>query len=435
MTTNGPRREVLSRILAGGARIDGQEVSLLGDLTGRLSNNLRQAGAGSGSLVIQAGLQGRELLIATLATWAVDAVPLPCSKPPQMDVTRSAYVMDQAGTVRAPAVDAPVEEMDSTLALHLSSGSTGRPKAVRRGTASVLGEAHGYRVKLGMGPASQVLVPIPLMHSFGWGFAVSALLNGADVDAEPVVRMSRLAGKIDGGWGEVLGLTPPVARLLTDTRPTGTAGRLRTAMVGAGPVSEGLAVQFRKRFGVPLSRGYGSSETGAIFIGKQGIGNPIPGVEITHPAPGARGELRLRMDAPVQGYLGEEPDSAHEWNTGDIVDHHSGGEVHFVERARPALRLNGRFVDVKEADEALRALPGVEDVYLFALPRKETPEQEDFCAVVAGPDADRAEAERVLRRLVDGLAAPRVVLCEKLPVDIVGKPDREELKRLVTRGD
>ncbi|MCC9312339.1 AMP-binding protein [Kitasatospora sp. RB6PN24] len=430
--TTSTRQDLAARLLAGEAQLDGQALTTVADTVEEAADRLRQAGADETSLVAQEGLQGKELLVSTLAVWRLGAVPLPCRQRPETATGRTAFVIDQSGTVRTPQASGTVAGLDSTAVLHLSSGSTGQPKLVRRGVASVLAEAEGYRVRLGMTPRARVLVPIPLMHSYGWGFAVGALLNGCDVDAEPAVRVSQLARKIDDGWGEIVGLTPPVARLLTDTQRSGNAAGLRAAMVGAGPVSAELETAFQQRFGLRLSRGYGSSETGAIFIGEHGIGRPIPGIEVVHPAVGARGELRLRTRAPIEGYLGDEAPGP-VWHTGDIVDHDESGTVFFVERARPALRLNGQYVDAQALEKALRTVPGTSDVHLFTLAREATPELEDLFAVVAGPDVDPSGIDRALRDLAGDIPRPRVVVCNALPVDLVGKPDRQKLIEVVRR--
>ncbi|BCK68056.1 hypothetical protein Srufu_020090 [Streptomyces libani subsp. rufus] len=291
------RQEIVTRIIDSGSRLAGEPVSdVLENLSG-LANDLRQAGVKAGNVVVLEDLQSRDLLAAILLVWQFDAIPMLCQKRPDLPLTNTSFFIDRNFVAHAPEIDAPVHGLETTALLHVSSGTTDKPKIVKRGVASVLAEAVAYRVRLPMTPQDHVIVPIPVVHSYGSGFALSALINGCRLDPEPVVRVSRLARKIDTGTSAVLALTAPLARLLADTDGTGTTG-LRVAMVGAGQVSAGLAEAFAARFGVSLARNYGSSETGAIFMGEQGMGEPIPGIEIVHPARGEVGELQIRSAAP-----------------------------------------------------------------------------------------------------------------------------------------
>ncbi|WP_432161050.1 ANL family adenylate-forming protein [Streptomyces sp. NRRL F-5630] len=315
--------------------------------------------------------------------------------------------------------------------LHLSSGSTDRPKVARRGLTSVLQDAEGYRTGLGLVPGDRVAVPVPLVHSFGWGIAVGALLSGCDIDVAPFVRAGTLARKADSGAVSVLALTPPVARLLIETRRQGESAP-RAAMAGAGSVSDELDMAFQERFGVPLLRGYGSTETGGTFFGDHGMGRPVPGVDIVEPLPGERGELVLRLVAPVEGYLGDNQEPVQEWRTGDIVRHGTDGCVYFEQRVRGPLRLNGRFIRADITEQVLRSVPGVTDAFLLVLPRSDSPETEDFYAVVEGT-ASEEELLAALATVSARTPVPRVVVCDRLPRTRVGKRDRGALIEIVRK--
>jgi acyl-CoA synthetase (AMP-forming)/AMP-acid ligase II len=430
------RQDLVTRILAYNVQVNGERIDSAGSSFHRLCDCLDRAGVRFGDIVVLSGLQGRDLVVAALAVWQLNAVPMPVPEPCPSEQAAQALLSTCRVTTDLSVLPAApghrTDPLDSTAVIHMSSGSTDRPKAARRGLQSVLMDAEGYRTGLTLAPGDCVAVPVPLVHSFGWGIAVGALLSGCDIDVTPFVRAGTLARKADSGAVSVLGLTPPVARLLVGTRRQGESVP-RAAMAGAGPVSDELDEAFQKRFGVPLLRGYGSTETGGTLFGDRGMGMPVPGVDIVEPLPGERGELVLRLAAPVEGYLGDDQEPLQAWHTGDIVRHGTDGCVHFEERVRGPLRLNGKFIRADITEQVLCSVPGVTDVLLLVLPRSDSPETEDFYSVVEGT----ASEEDLLAALAAAPAqtpVPRVVVCDRLPRTTVGKPDRGALIEMVRKG-
>jgi acyl-CoA synthetase (AMP-forming)/AMP-acid ligase II len=426
------RRELAERILAQRPRVNGEMIDSADSRFRALSRRMLHSGVQPGEIVALRGLEGRDLVFAALAVWHADAIPAPEASPePPESAARSSWVITDELAVVPTTGDRPAgDRLASTAVIHTTSGSTGRPKPTRRGVASVLIEAAGYRERLVLSSGDCVAVPIPLVHSLGWGVAFSALLSGCDIDTAPLVRATTLSRKIDASLISVVALTPPLARLLVDTRREG-AGELRVGMVGAGRVTPDLDRSFEERFGCALLHGYGSTETGGTFLGERGMGTPIPGVEIVQPPRGREGELVLRFAAPVEGYLDGESPTSSEWKTGDTVRHETDGTVYFRERIRGLLRLNGRYVDSDVLEKVLCSVPGVAEVYLLALPRDETPEIEDFYGIVAGK-ADAADLiASMARHLPDTVPVPRIVTCDRLPRNSLGKPDRALMTEIV----
>lgn len=431
MTARSDRRLLASSILSRGPLVNGQPVDADDPSLTALRERLCTSGVLGGDIVILDGLAGREFVVAALAAWSVDAVPMPvpAGSPVPAAVGDVCRIESNLVVVAAPG-SRPRRDLDRTAVLHLSSGSTDQPKIARRSVDSVLLEAEGYRAGLSLRPDDRVAVPIPLAHSLGWGVAMSALISGSHVDVEPLVRAEPLARKLDSGAVSVVALTAPLARLLVGTSRKGPE-RPHAAMVGAGPVTDALNEAFSARFGTPLLRGYGSTETGGTFFGERGMGRPVAGIGILRPLPGECGELVLRLTAPAEGYLDDSEGPRGEWHTNDTVRRERDGTVHFVERSRGPLRLNGRFVDANAMARAVRGAPGVTDVYLLVLPRRETPEIEELFAVVEGTDAS---VGAVLDKLVGGSPrspVPQVVRCARLPRNSVGKPDRNAVIDLV----
>jgi acyl-CoA synthetase (AMP-forming)/AMP-acid ligase II len=427
------RPSLASRILSCGSRIDGRSAGRTRTLVDIVGSRLAAAGVRARDVVVLTESEPADLIAAVLAVWLLDAVPL--IAPHDGDLPEGlSGVWRLHGAGEAASVDggpAAVAGLDQTAILMPTSGSTGAPKLARRGIASVLAESAGYRDYLGLVGRDRVALPVPITHSYGCGVAISALLTGCDLVTTPPGRLRALARLMDSGEVSVVALTPPLARLLIDVKRDGQQS-VRAVLVGAGGVPDTLAAAFAERFGRPLHRGYGSTETGGTFLGTYGIGRPIAGVRVRQPGVGGRGELVLELDAPVQGYLGDEPTQV--WRTGDVVECDADGVFHHVERLRPAFRLNNRHVDPGEIVEGLRGVAGVTDVHLLVLGREKTPETEDLYAVLEGGAIDEGALNGFLTGLPTTVPRPRIVRLHVLPRNAVGKVDRDALIGTIRQG-
>jgi acyl-coenzyme A synthetase/AMP-(fatty) acid ligase len=393
-------------------------------------NGLEKAGVRPEAVVGLVGLSPAETLLATVVAWHLDLVPFPA--PSSSSVSECDFVVSMGPGIGVGGGLTDRRGLNATGVLHETSGSTGPPKVARRSLDSILTEAEGYRAGLGLAAKDDVRVPVPVDHSFGWGVAISALMSGCHVNASPIRLASRLARELDSGEVSKVVMTPQVARLATEARRTGTP-RLSVALVGAGKVTADLAVAFLERFGVTITVGYGSTETGGTFLGASGIGSPIKSVSVLAPPVGSRGELVLRLAWPPLGYLGEPPSEGSVWRTGDIVDR-AGDGIQFVGRNDSRMRLNSRFVNVDGQIAVLRNLAAVDDFAFMVLPGADRPEVEELYAVVETRTLSSKQIGTALATAADRDAPCRVFTCERFPRNAVGKPNRAELVRLIRTG-
>ena len=372
---------------------------------------LAAGGLGAGDLHRVPPRRDGQELVEALACWSLDA--LPWMSPGETTAPDPRGLPDRAAVVQE------------------TSGSTGRGRLVVRSADSLLVEAAGYGAGLDLRPGECVRVPVPTVHSFGWGVALAALLAGGDLDARPLARPSSVAADVDAGRSAVLAVTPASAALLVETAPSGPV-RPRVVLVGAGVVTPGLADALRERFGVAVTCGYGSTETGGTFLGPEGIGSPVPGVQVVAPAPGTTGELVLRLAAPPLGYVDEPHDPAADWRTGDIVERPRSGPLRFGERRAGPVRLNGRFVETDPIVLAARAVSGVTDVAVLVTPHPGRPGVEVLTLVTAAPTSAGEDVRRAVAALGGRQVVPQVRVVERLPRTVLGKIDRAALERLVS---
>jgi acyl-coenzyme A synthetase/AMP-(fatty) acid ligase len=426
------RRRLVDAVLTAGGKVNGIALDARDSGVAQFAGRLQRSGVGDGDLVLLAHLPPDAVLFAAVACWSLGAAPwispraLDGAPPdePSFIVRRNVEVERCEGT----AGPAP----ESLAVVHETSGSTGEPKPARRSVDSIHAEQVGYRDGLSLREHDRVRVPLPVAHSLGWGVALSSLLSGCDVDVRPFSTPSSVAADLDHGHADTVALTPALARLLVATRRRGERSP-RAVLVGAGHVSAELEAEFSRRFGAPITRGYGATETGGIFIGPVGIGRPIPAVEIVSPAIGSRGELVVATSTPVLGYLQEDVRRSTRWNMRDVVERDASGQVWFIERAPGAVRANGRFVDTGGVQAALGELEGVDEVTVVVLPRAGQPEFDDVFAVVGGRQVNREAVDRVVRAAASRGLVPRARIYDRLPRTELGKLDREALADWIRR--
>ncbi|MEV6726330.1 AMP-binding protein [Streptomyces xanthochromogenes] len=430
------RRQLAGAVLTGGGRLDGHNSEATVACVNRCARRYEKAGIGDGDLVLLTDLAPDSLLVAVIACWSLGAAAWVSPRPREEVHTEPATFVVTAEQTPVPTVKwrgKPTGLLPEALALvHETSGSTGDTKLARRSVDSLLAECAGYRNGLQLVAADTVRIPVPVAHSFGSGVALSALLSGCRIDVRPIFTPAGVAADLDYGKVTKLAVTPALLNLLVQTRRRGES-RPRVILAGAGLVSDGLDAECVTRFGVRVTRGYGSSETGGILIGPQGLGRPIPSVEIVQPDAGARGELVVRTATPVLGYVHEAIRTSLRWSTGDIVERDAAGQVWFLERKAGALRTNGRFVDTGPVHAVLSAVEGVDEVTFVVLPRAGRAEFEDVFAVVAGQRINRESVEEALRATATDGFAPRLRIFDELPRTDIGKLDRPALTERIRR--
>lgn len=436
------RRALAEAVLSSGGRLGEAPAEATVARVTRCADQYRRAGIKDGDLVLLTGLASDTLLTATVACWSVGAAAWATSREPEEIRADAAPFIVTPGPAKEGTAEVVVERCGVTgmpvpavLGLvHETSGSTGGTKLAKRSIDSLLAEHIGYRKGMGLDTGDSVRIPVSAAHSFGSGVALAALLSGAQVDLRPFTTAAAVAMDLDQGNATKVAVTPALLRLLTRTRRRGDH-QPQAILVGAGPVSDELDAACVARFGITITRGYGSSETGGTFIGPLGLGSPIPSVEIVSPEPGSRGELVVRTTTPVLGYAQEPVRDSLLWRTRDIVERDTSGQVWFVERKPGTLRTNGKFIDVGPVRAALGGVEGVTGVDFIVLPRDGYTEFEDVFVVVSGRPASREALEQALIVSAPPGFAPRLRIFDELPRTGLGKLDRTVLMEWIKRDD
>lgn len=324
--------------------------------------------------------------------------------------------------------------------LQLTSGSTGRPKLARQTRSGVAEAVRAYQENFDLGPTDHVLVPVPVVHSYGLAALLSSLAAGASVSLAPLDSPAWLLEEMVERSTVVFG-TPLFLRLVAGMWGRRARPRhLRLVLSAGAPVPTAVDDAVRTALGQPVRQIYGTTEAGLVACVPArctawptgSVGRFVGGVET---ATAADGTLLVRGPGVFRGYVGggdREPGSF--WGTGDVVTAGPEDFVTVVGRNDRVVKVGARRVATAPVVDAVLSCAGVIDA---AVTVRTAPGGEDrlVALVVAPPSVSDEDVVAACRSA--GLAAhevPReVVRVDRLPRTGIHKLPSAGLADLVGR--
>jgi fatty-acyl-CoA synthase len=364
---------------------------------------------------------------------------------------------------RSPAALLPQVEPGDPAVVQFTSGSTGNPRGVTLSHRAVLAGLRAIIAGSGMRTDDVLVQWVPQYHDMGLFGLLSNMLNGATSHVLEPFAFLRRPAEFLRYLAEHRGtlVTGPNFGydLMLDAATPDLVGGLdlsswRLAYNGAEPVSAVTVRRFQEVFapaGVAQSvmyPVYGMAETTlAIAFPEPGarprtvhvdrhtlavgsvaervppghprakplvsVGRPVTGIllrladEHDRPvAPGAVGEIQVRGDAIMSGYLGDLAATrsafAGPWlRTGDLATE-LGGELFVVGRRKEMAIVHGRNFFPDDVESVAREVPGVYRRRCVAVPVQDPTGTEYLELIVESapsPDAGLALAEEIRRRV------------------------------------
>ncbi|WP_248839539.1 type I polyketide synthase [Frankia sp. AgKG'84/4] len=299
--------------------------------------------------------------------------------------------------------------LDEPAFMFYTSGTTGRPKGVLSTQRNCLWSvAASYVPVPGLRPEDRVLWPLPLFHSLSHIACVLAvtavgasahLMDGSSAQEVLVELRARRATFVAG----VPATYHHLVRLAREGGPT--LPDLRIGLVGGAVTGSRLRRDFEELYGVPLIDAYGSTETcGAITMNppdgarvEGSCGLPAPGVDVRvvdpdtgqDRPPRQEGEVWVRGPNVMVGYHNS-PEataaafSAGWFRTGDLARRDDAGYLTICGRIKDLVIRGGENIHPEEIESVLRAVPGIADAAVSALPHEVLGEV-PVAYVVTGP--------------------------------------------------
>ncbi|TCM47201.1 crotonobetaine/carnitine-CoA ligase [Rhizobium sp. PP-F2F-G48] len=244
--------------------------------------------------------------------------------------------------------------------------------------------------------------------------------------------------------------------LLKSTADEDAEGSLLRTAWGIGASASDFA-EFKKRFGVELGAGYGSTEAnvpcylprGAAKTGSAGLVAPgfqvrISGAFGEEAPPNTVGEILVRSTEPsalMAGYDGDPGATVAAWkdlwfHTGDAGMFDDDGYLFFSGRLKDAVRVKGENVSAFEVELVILEEPAVLEVAAIAVPG-ELGGDELKVVVVLRPDAQLTPEALIARAKASlpNFAVPRYVeFVDSLPKTPTNKIMKHELRKVPFSG-
>lgn len=354
-----------------------------------------------------------------------------------------------------PTEVAPVaERAPSDLAAILyTSGTTGRSKGAMLTHGNLLSNAETLHALWRWSEEDVLIHILPIYHVHGLFVAIhGALLAGATVLFHRGFDPARVIADFTRGT-VLMGVPTHYTRLTAAPELTPEAcAHMRLFVSGSAPLLAEAHERFEAKTGHRILERYGMTETGMItsnpYDGERiagTVGYVLPGEQIrvvgtdgaTVPA-GEPGILEVRGPNVFAGYW-RKPEKTVEdmrpggfFSTGDIATMAADGRVTLVGRAKDLIIAGGLNIYPKEIEEALDAMPGVEESAVIGVPHADL--GEGVVAVVVPQEGAVLDPDALLAGLEAQLARfkqpRRIEVVESLPRNAMGKVQKAQLRKI-----
>jgi long-chain acyl-CoA synthetase len=291
--------------------------------------------------------------------------------------------------------DAPRLKDNQTAILYYSSGTTGNPKLIEYTHRSmVMSQASMVRAGY-VNPFEKHLCVLPLGHTASLRHTIKpCICTGSTVFLyESFWKIRNEIWKIvEQNEINFFNIVPTILiAMLNMPYLEFSQNRVRSMKFIACSSSflpQKLQIEFKKRFGVPVSNLYGCSEIGAAFFDnplasgwKPGsVGKPFDVYQAAIfnkkkevVAPGTTGEIGVSGSGVLKGYLND-PDafqnSMHQkyFMTGDLGNVDDDGYFHYVDRKKDIIIKAGINIAPSQIDELLQTHSSVKEVATVGKP-------------------------------------------------------------------
>ncbi|WP_158967255.1 class I adenylate-forming enzyme family protein [Chachezhania sediminis] len=325
-------------------------------------------------------------------------------------------------------------------AMVYTSGTTGAPKGVMLSHASLYFNALSAAEARNLAPEDLIALVLPCTHIMALSTALLAAFHaGAAVRLLPRFSVAtQLRALADGAT--IMPAVPliytQILTALDDGAVTLDAPRLRQIGCGGAPLDPALKQRIERRFGLPLTNGYGLTEAGpgvgstsyGPYRPDGSVGYVYPGCTAKVDAPDADGvgELLFRGPGVMLGYYRDADATAAAMTedgflrTGDLARIDADGAIHLAGRARELIIRSGFNVYPPEVEAALMSCPGVLQA---AVAGRQVPGNEEVLAFVTTDGSVGIEdiADHLRARLAPYKRPQHIRIVDAMPLTSAGK--------------
>ena len=323
-----------------------------------------------------------------------------------------------------------------------TSGTTGRSKGAMSAHRQTIGVARAWAELGGVRQDDRYLVVNPFFHSFGYKIGiVVGLLTGCTLYPVATFDVDETMRLIESERITVFPGAPTLYQSLLNApgRAERDLSSLRLAVTGAAVVPVVLIERMRDELAIDqVVTAFGMTEAVVVTMCRDGDsaetvattnGRAIPGMETRIASPIRSGELLVRGDYVMLGYL-DDPEATREaidedgWlHTGDIGSLDEQGNLTITDRLKDMYISGGFNVYPAEVEQALARMDGVADVAVVGVPDERMGEVGK--AYVVRADGSTLTEDDVIafakERLANFKVPRQVEFVDALPRNLSGK--------------
>jgi benzoate-CoA ligase family protein len=375
----------------------------------------------------------------------------------ELDATLTVRRWDQLLAAENGELECADTHRDEMALWMYSSGSTGRPKGVvhLQHDPAYTYESYARRV-LGIREDDVVFSPPKIFFAYGFGNsltfpfsagATTVLLSGRPEPEAVFAAIERHRPTLFFGLPTLYNAL--AAHPGSERRDLSS---LRVCLSAAEALSGELSNEWRRRYGLAIVEGLGSTEMLHIYLSNRverqtlgASGMRVPGYEVrltdSEGRPVGRGEsgiMSVRGDSQAPFYWNRPDKTAEtmrgEWiHTGDRFRENDDGFYFFEGRADDLVKVSGQWVYPLEIERCLAEHPAISECVVLAV--EDSARLTTLAAFVALREGHHGDAAmtRDLRAFVKGRLLPhkyprQVEYLESLPKTGTGKIDRQRLR-------
>ncbi|MGW4112425.1 class I adenylate-forming enzyme family protein [Actinosynnema sp. NPDC004786] len=333
--------------------------------------------------------------------------------------------------------------LPDTEVCRFTSGSTGKPNCIEFAGRAVHRAAANWAAGTGLRAEDRIACYAALSNGLAFNTSLLAtFLVGASLHLSrglpTAARVERDLARTDAT--RLVGFPALYESVVRRGRSSPAPASVRVAVSSGAPLREDTKRAFAELTGIAISNYYGIAETGPLTFAAdpartEGLGAPLPGVDLRAGVAGRPGPITVRSESMGSRYLNapgvfeDRVDAEGRYRTGD-EGYLAAGALVLTGRSNRMINIGGRKVDPVEVAEVLRTASGVRDVVVF-----EDADQHGDPLVVAAVVRDGGLDAAALRahcaaRLAAYKVPARIHLLDRIPANSIGKPSLTALRGL-----
>jgi long-chain acyl-CoA synthetase len=346
-------------------------------------------------------------------------------------------------------------ERTDVAAVLYTGGTTGTPKGVMLTHENINVSAHNVAFSERSTETDRALCFLPLNHVFGQMHIMNAtILSGGCLEILPTFNLDQMLEVLARNKVTKLFSVPTVyTRLLTLPDLPAKLGKVRYCFSAAASLPAEIINQWKEVTGLWIAEGYGMTESASAVTYNHyyrhvagSVGETVPGVEVEIRdmegkalSCGEEGEICVRGHNIMKGYLDNpvETEAAFWKNgwfrSGDVGVLNEEGYLFIVDRIKDMIITGGENVYPREVEEALYAMPGVQECAVVGTPDKEWGERV-VAVIIPRDDVTLVpnDIKAFLKTRLSPFKVPKeYVLVKEMPKSAAGKILKRELKTIL----